>query len=174
MRPDRVIVGEVRTPEELSALIDTILSGQARGSYATFHAQSGIEALRRMNSLGIMDIDLRSIDVLLVQRRMMKYDIKTHKMTEIRRVIEISEVEKEKSMAIKPLVKYDFEKDRWTVNYRTSALLERVRKSLGLRKTDLENELKKRTRFLKNNLRKKLQFNDSVDLIQKFAYGSKG
>ncbi|MCD6279366.1 CpaF family protein [Candidatus Micrarchaeota archaeon] len=170
MRPDRVIVGEVRTSEELSALIDTILSGQARGSYATFHAQSSVEALRRMHSLGVLDIDLQSVDVILVQRRMMKYNVKTHKMNEIRRVVDIAEVDKEKVMKVKPLVSYDYENDKWIINHKDSDLLKRVRKSLGLTESDMKNELKRRTQFLKKNLRKNMSFEDSVREIQKFAY----
>ncbi|HLD76425.1 MAG TPA: ATPase, T2SS/T4P/T4SS family, partial [Candidatus Norongarragalinales archaeon] len=38
LRPDRVVVGEVRTSEETRALFDVLLSGHARGAYGTFHA----------------------------------------------------------------------------------------------------------------------------------------
>ncbi len=52
MRPDRVIVGEVRNGNELRALVDTMLAGQGKGSYATFHALNAKECIRRMVSLG--------------------------------------------------------------------------------------------------------------------------
>ena len=38
MRPDRVVIGEVRKKEEAEALMDTLLAGQGKGSYATFHS----------------------------------------------------------------------------------------------------------------------------------------
>ncbi len=170
MRPDRVIVGEVRNEEEVHALIDTILSGQARGSYATFHAQSAKETLRRLHSLGVLDIDLQSIDLIIVQRRMMKYNVKTRETKEIRRIIEISEVDKEKPMEIQTLFGYDYEKDQLKQEYKNSRLLETVRKSLGLTKKELTDELKSRTEFLKKLKKQKLDFDDSVKEIQNFAF----
>src|SRR3989344_84973 len=43
MRPDRIIVGEIMNEEEVSAFLDTLLAGQGKGAYATFHAQTGIQ-----------------------------------------------------------------------------------------------------------------------------------
>lgn len=69
MRPDRVIVGEVRNEEEVRAFADTVLSGQGRGSYATFHGRSLREVKARLTSLGFREVDLPSIDVVVVMRR---------------------------------------------------------------------------------------------------------
>ncbi len=170
MRPDRVIVGEVRNEEEVQALIDTILSGQARGSYATFHAQSSKETLRRLHSLGVLDIDLQSIDLIIVQRRMMKYDVKTRETKEIRRIIQISEVDKQNPMKTIDLFEYDYEKDELKKAYKNSMLIESVRKSLGLTKKELDDELKDRTEFLKKIKKEKLNFTQSVNEIQNFAF----
>jgi len=92
MRPDRMIVGEVRNKIEFEALFDVLLAGQARGSYATIHAQGAFEAVQRMKSFGVNDMDLNAIDCLVVQRRMLVYDPKKRKNTEIRRMTEIAEV----------------------------------------------------------------------------------
>ncbi|MFA5381550.1 MAG: ATPase, T2SS/T4P/T4SS family [Candidatus Micrarchaeia archaeon] len=170
MRPDRVIVGEVRNTEEVQALIDTILSGQARGSYATFHAQSAHETLRRLHSLGVLDIDLQSIDLIIVQRRMMKYDIKKRESKEIRRIIEISEVDKENPMKTNYLFEYDYEKDILKKKYKNSMLIEKIRKSLGLTEEELEEELRIRTEFLKKIKKQNLNFVDSVKEIQNFVF----
>lgn len=69
MRPDRVVVGEVRRPEEVRALFDTMLAGQGKGSYATMHGRTAEEALRRIKRMGIPDEDLTALDLLVVQRR---------------------------------------------------------------------------------------------------------
>src|SRR5260221_420454 len=47
MRPDRIIVGEVRSPREASALLEALSTGHA-GSLTTLHAGSAREALRAM------------------------------------------------------------------------------------------------------------------------------
>ncbi|HSB47821.1 MAG TPA: ATPase, T2SS/T4P/T4SS family [Candidatus Bilamarchaeum sp.] len=92
MRPDRMIVGEVRNREESEALFDVLLAGQARGCYATFHAQSAQEALGRLRSFGIRGEDLSSIDCIVVQRRMLSYDPKKRAGTEVRKIVEIAGV----------------------------------------------------------------------------------
>ncbi|MFH1696727.1 MAG: ATPase, T2SS/T4P/T4SS family, partial [Candidatus Diapherotrites archaeon] len=92
MRPDRVIVGEIRNAEEVSAFINTILAGQGRGSYATFHAQSAKECVARMRKLGVMEIDLSAVDIVLVQRRWNRAVKGGQRMEEIRRVVEVAEV----------------------------------------------------------------------------------
>ncbi|MCC7570059.1 Flp pilus assembly complex ATPase component TadA [Candidatus Micrarchaeota archaeon] len=171
MRPDRVIVGEVRNTEEVHALMDTILSGQARGSYATFHAQSSKETLSRLRSLGVLEIDLPSIDIIVIQRRMMKYNVKTRKSEEIRRIVEIVEVDKNNPGKTTPLFIYDYEKDSWKADYQNSEILKRLSLSLGVPQKEMENEIKTRTEFLKKNIKKKWNFETAVNEIQKFAYG---
>ncbi|MDA0174632.1 ATPase, T2SS/T4P/T4SS family [Solirubrobacter taibaiensis] len=52
MRPDRIIVGEVRGPEALDLL--TALSTGHDGSLSTVHAGSPVEALRRIEVLALM------------------------------------------------------------------------------------------------------------------------
>lgn len=94
MRPDRVIVGEVRSKEEIEALFDVLLSGQARGMYATFHAQNSEEALLRIKRMGISDVDLPAIDLILIQRRILYYDSNNRKASEVRKVLELAEVNK--------------------------------------------------------------------------------
>lgn len=44
MRPDRVVVGEMRYPEEAKAFMECILAGQGKGTYGTFHGHSAEEA----------------------------------------------------------------------------------------------------------------------------------
>jgi pilus assembly protein CpaF len=52
MRPDRIVVGEVRGPEALDLL--TALSTGHDGSLSTVHAGSATEALRRLETLALM------------------------------------------------------------------------------------------------------------------------
>jgi len=123
MRPDRMIVGEVRNREEVEALFDVLLAGQARGCYATFHAQSSAEALSRLRSFGIRENDLGSIDCILVQRRMLAYDPKLRKSTEVRRVVEVAELE-------------------------TGSVMERACGSFGLDRREMAAELKRREKLI--------------------------
>ncbi len=110
MRPDRVVIGEVRRKEECFALIDSMLCGQAKGTYTTFHAQSANEAILRMMSYGVFETDLSSVDVIINQRRYNRY--KGDKMQERRNVFEIVEVYfKNNKIQQNILFEYDADKD---------------------------------------------------------------
>ncbi len=50
MRPDRIIVGEVRSPREASALLEALSTGHA-GALTTLHAGSASDALARLELL---------------------------------------------------------------------------------------------------------------------------
>jgi pilus assembly protein CpaF len=52
MRPDRIVIGEVRGPEALDLL--TALNTGHRGALSTVHANSSVDALRRLETLALM------------------------------------------------------------------------------------------------------------------------
>jgi pilus assembly protein CpaF len=52
MRPDRIVIGEVRGPEALDLL--TALNTGHRGALSTVHANSPVDALRRLETLALM------------------------------------------------------------------------------------------------------------------------
>ncbi len=112
MRPDRIIVGEIRDADEVKAFVDTLLAGQGKGSYATFHALSANEAIKRIRSLGILEQDINTLDLIIVQRRWTKIDLEKKGRKEVRRIVEIAEViEKEGRAAINTLFRFDYKKD---------------------------------------------------------------
>ena len=163
MRPDRVIVGEIRNAHEANALFDVLLAGQARGSYATMHAHSAEEGLQRLKSFGIKDIDLNSIDCLVIQKRMVKYDQKKKRNYEIRRVIEIAETTKN---GLHPVFSYDYATD--SLRFNESMLLEEVGSKLGLRKKEVDEELASRVLAMKKYAS---HYPDFFSQVQKQWYG---
>ena len=188
MRPDRVIVGEVRTQEEVRALFETILSGQARGSFATFHAQSAGEALARLCSHGIAPIDLRSLDLLIVQRRMARFHEGAGR--EVRRCVEICELgemeggmpmpvrssqvlsERNGMPGIVPLFLYDYDDDMLAPKGPGKRLAERIRRGFGFSTSELEREIAARSGFIAKVAERRLGFFESVAAIA--AYGNGG
>ncbi|MEM3454987.1 MAG: ATPase, T2SS/T4P/T4SS family [Candidatus Micrarchaeia archaeon] len=146
MRPDRVIVGEIRTKEETEAFIETILSGQARGSYATFHAQSSEELIKRMLTLGISKYDVTSIDFIVIQRRLMRYDPNTRKYWEERKGIELVEMNSEGE--INKIFQIDRKTGDMVGDPSKSSKYEDIASSFGMSKKELNEELNFRKEFL--------------------------
>ena len=83
MRPDRVFLGEIRSDEEVSAFIETLLSGQGKASYTTYHAQSTDECIKRLKKQGVEEYNLTALDLIIIQRRY------TTQNGEFRKVFEI-------------------------------------------------------------------------------------
>ena len=86
MRPDRVIVGEVRGPEALD-MLQALTSGHA-GSMATVHADAPTAALMRLETMALMAAPGLSVEAarLLVDAA---FDLVVHleRLSDGRRVV---------------------------------------------------------------------------------------
>jgi len=159
MRPDRVIVGEVRTPEECKGFVNTMLAGQAKGSYATFHAESAKEALQRMKSLGVEKESLCSIDLIIVQKRIQRIRPNGNRKEE-RKVTEICEIDK--SGTVRELFSLDSSQKRLIFKNDSKRIKEKVMQTFLVN----QNEYKKLLLNRKNCLSK---INSNTDFKSFFA-----
>lgn len=166
MRPDRMIVGEIRNEEEAEALFDVLLAGQARGSYATMHAQSTDEVIQRLLSFGVSRMDINSIDCVIVQRRMLTYSMKKKQNVEIRRIVSISEIG-EKTNTI---FSYNSKTNKLE-ECMESRLLQGVANSFGAELAAVKEEMKRREKLFHGFAMDAPGFYNNV---QKEFYGLKG
>ncbi len=152
MRPDRMIVGEVKNKEEVEALFDVLFGGQARGAYATFHAQSSEEAILRLKKFGIDEEDIKSIDAIIIQRRLLKYDIKKRKNIEMRKIIEL----------------YDPKSKKQIIKNKNSFIIERIKNEFNISEKELEEEINYRSKLIKET---KGDIDEFINKIQNELYG---
>lgn len=175
MRPDRIIVGEVRNSEEVNAFIDTLLAGQGKGSYATFHAQSGREVMLRMRNLGVMEMDLEAIDLVLVQKRWNRVSA-SGAMVEERKVVEASEIVQGKTgkTELREIFAFDFAKGRLERKLKGSKAEEKISRCFGIGRSGIRKELGKREKALKAAEKKKMDSKEFFEFVNsEFAnYGS--
>jgi len=84
MRPDRIIVGEVRRAKEAEVLFEAMHTGHS--SYATFHASNVDEAMARLTSapMNIPKTLLPSLGLILSQHR--------NRRTGVRKTLQIAEI----------------------------------------------------------------------------------
>ncbi|MCX6771211.1 MAG: ATPase, T2SS/T4P/T4SS family [Candidatus Micrarchaeota archaeon] len=166
MRPDRVVVGEVRTPPEVRALVESALSGQAKGCYATFHAQSSRDALLRMRAMGCLEADLEGIGVFIVQRRVSVYSARRRALSEARRVTEIAVANPADVM--RPIAAYDGKR------YQRGGmrlLMGKIAQGTGMGGRELAGEMKAREGFFAKAAGKKRGFESAFSEIQKRLFG---
>ncbi len=161
MRPDRIVVGEVRTPNETKAFIDTLLAGQGKGSYATFHGKSAKEAINRLEKFGASKTDLHSIDLIVVQKRWTKIDSEKGNRTELRKVFEITELlESENCIKQNKIFEFDFEKFGLAEKSISKKVFEKAKRCFGKNEKELLKELSARQKFLESCIGKNLEIRE--------------
>lgn len=74
MRPDRLVIGEIRTRDEAIAMVESVLAGQARSFYCSMHANSCSEALKRFESFGIVSDAIGVMDCIINVKRFRELD----------------------------------------------------------------------------------------------------
>lgn len=129
MRPDRVVVSEIRSSEEAHAFINTLLAGQGKGSYTTFHANSADEAIKRLEFLGIERSDIAAIDILLIQRRWPKQI--DNKIFEKRNVTEVAEIKSNGKVNL--LYSFDYGKEKLERKNKPKYLIKKIKRTFGSR-----------------------------------------
>lgn len=165
MRPDRVVVGEVRSREELLAFIDTLLAGQGKGSYGTFHSQSCEEVVKRALSLGVPPLDLATIDLVVVQRRWDK--IVKGKRKEVRHVTEVGELLVEKGeVKLNRLFEFDFGKDKLVKCGKSKRVAEKIKRSYSMDGAGLAKEARRREKFLQGLLGKEISLEEFFETMK--------
>ncbi len=159
MRPDRVIIGEIRTREESGAYVNTMLAGQAKGSYATFHAESSEEAIQRLISFGIMENTLKSIDLVLVQKRINL--IQNKNRIETRKVTQICEIfERKGKVTAKPIFEFDYGANLLKKTASSKRINEKIKQAFRCSEEDIETLAKNKEIILRKltNVAKFMEF----------------
>ena len=148
MRPDRVIIGEVRSKEEILAMIESMNAGQARGCYATMHAHSAKELVSRLRYNEVMPSDFSAIDLVIVQRRFLRFS--GGKVKETRKVVEVCELaESRGGITIHHLFQYDPKKDTVVRTPAKSRVIEEIAFANGWAESKIYEEIARRSNYLK-------------------------
>ncbi|MBO8175279.1 MAG: CpaF family protein [Thermococcus sp.] len=141
MRPDRIIVGEVRGPEARTMF--TAMNTGHDGCMGTIHSNSARETIVRLESppMNVPRIMIPALDIIIMQIR-----YHSRKKGTIRRITEIAEVSgiEGESIQLNKLYKYDPAKDELIETGVPSRFMNILAQHTGLNLTELEIEKEKR------------------------------
>jgi flagellar protein FlaI len=166
MRPDRVIVGEVRHKEAL-ALFTAMNTGHD-GCMGTIHANSAQETIIRVTAppMEVPQVMLSGLDMIVVQQR-----IHDKKKGTIRRVTEIAEVSGvlEGNIQTQKIYEWDPRTDKLEDTSIPSRYLKKIANFSGKNVAQVTKEISNRAQFLKALLGKNLKSQREVSAeIQKY------
>ncbi len=84
MRPDRLVVGEIRRKEDAQTLFEAMMTGHS--VYATMHAETAQQVVKRLISepIDLPEIEVSTLDLIITSFR--------QRRTGVRRVLELAEI----------------------------------------------------------------------------------
>ena len=165
MRPDRIIVGEIRRHKEAEVLMEAIETGHS--IYSTVHANSAYQVLRRLVEppMNIPPLQVELLDIIIVQYR----DRKSNK----RRTYEIAEIEQTSSgqgLQVNTIYKWAPRTDTWDKLSKPVKLLTLLNLHTGLTEEDVNIELATRKMILEWMRNNNITSLDDIGLIMKIFY----
>ncbi len=162
MRPDRIIVGEVRRREEAIVMFEAMHTGHS--VYSTFHADTSSIALRRLQEepIKLPSSELASLDLIVTQRR--------DRETGVRRTFEISQVVySEGNVDVQPIFTHRIRADSFEFSQLPIRYKEKLTMYTGMLDDEIKRDLKERANYLKTMLKKNIRkMEDVVDLLKTY------
>ena len=154
MRPDRLIVGEIRRKKEAEVLFEAIHTGHS--VYATVHANDTRETITRLTNppIDIPKTMLPSISMIIVQYR--------NRRTGMRRTFQISEILQNSEANV--LMQLDLKTGRLNKIAKSKALMSTIGVFTGLSNSQLNKSLREKEAVLKWLVKQKI---DSLDGVGK-------
>jgi flagellar protein FlaI len=139
MRPDRILVGEIRRRQEAETLLEAIHTGHS--CYATFHANSAQETVDRLTNppIDIPTTMLPAISMILMQFR--------NRRTGVRRTFQIAEIMPDGKPNV--LQQYDTKRDALVNKAKSKSLFNTLQLFTGMTPREIKHDLDEKQRILK-------------------------
>ncbi len=160
MRPDRIIVGEIRRKKEAQVLLEAMHTGHS--VYATIHANSADETITRLTNppIDIPKPMIYSISLIVVQNR--------NRRTGKRRTFQLAEITPDGEVSI--LSQLDVQNDRLRKMGESETLINRLQLYTGLTKAQLTFDLKQKAQILKWMVKKNIENIHDIGVIMSKYY----
>lgn len=163
MRPDRIIVGEVRRKQEAEVMLEAMHTGHS--VYATIHANNAEEVVMRLTNPPI-DIPrqmISSLSLILVQNR--------NRRTGKRRTLQIAEVLADGSPRV--LYRHNAQKDTVEKIMESEVVMERIQLYTGMSPEEIRFDLQQKVQILKWFIRKGIESVNDIGLSVSKYYSGK-
>ncbi|MFH0874947.1 MAG: ATPase, T2SS/T4P/T4SS family [archaeon] len=163
MRPDRIIVGEVRREKEVEVMFEAMHTGHS--VYTTFHASSVSEALARLTNppINLPKNLLTSLGLIVVQNR--------NRRNGTRRTFQVAEVGNDGSPKI--IMQYDFSSDEMLKTAEPESLFSTINLFSGLSPEQIYEDLQEKIAILRWLVKNKMKSVNDIGQIMSDYYTDK-
>jgi archaeal flagellar protein FlaI len=163
MRPDRILVGEIRRKAEAEVLLEAMHTGHS--VYATIHANNAEEVVTRLTNppIDIPKAMISSLSLVIVQNR--------NRRNGKRRTFQVAEITPLGDPRV--LMRYNPQNDTVERINESEYLFERISLYTGMSKQDIEFDLQQKARILQWLVQKKVENVDDIGLkLAKYYLGN--
>jgi len=162
MRPDRIIVGEVRAREALTLF--TAMNTGHDGCMATLHANSARETLSRLKShpMNVPSIMIPALNFIVAQKRQVEKGKVRRRVFEI---VEISGTEGD-NILTNTLFKFDSKAGELKEVLLSGRYIEAISSLANMSLKEIKEEIKKRQTLLEAIVDKNLRYQEIHNIIQ--------
>ncbi len=163
MRPDRIIVGEIRRKREAEVLFEAIHTGHS--VYATVHADDTFQTITRLTNppIDIPKTMLPAISLIIVQYR--------NRRTGIRKTFQISEILPDAQPNV--LLQLDVRKGILKKVSNSKILMKSIELFTGFTKSEINKSLKEKMYILSWLAKKNINTVDTVGMVMAQYYTNK-
>jgi len=163
MRPDRIIVGEIRRREEAEILMEAMHTGHS--VYGTFHANTADEAVIRMTNppIGLSKPLLGAISLFLVQNR--------NRRNGLRRTFQIAELLPNGDANV--LYQHDARKDEILPVNKSKTFIDSINLYTGLTEAEINENLARKIKVLEWLVQKNIREVNRIGQIMADYYHNK-
>jgi flagellar protein FlaI len=145
MRPDRIIVGEIRRGKEAEVLFEAMHTGHS--VYATLHADTAAQTYRRLVNppISVPEPLLEALDLLVVMFRDRRKGIR--RIYEVAELIPAATTSKAK-MEVRTIYRWDPAKDVVEKFQESHRLIEKLKAFTGMTDREIQSDLKEKQAIL--------------------------
>lgn len=163
MRPDRILVGEIRRQREAETLFEAIHTGHS--CYATFHANNAQETVDRLTNppINVPKSMLPAISMIIMQFR--------NRRTGLRRTFQIAEITADANPNV--LLQYDPKRDVLKTQARSKSLYDTLGLYTGMSPKEIKHDLSEKQQVLKYLVDMKINSLDGVGRAMALYYTDK-
>jgi flagellar protein FlaI len=161
MRPDRIILGEMRKHEEAMVLFEAMHTGHS--VYATVHADSATETISRLINppLNVPPNLLKTVNLNVIMFRDRKRGI--------RRILQIAEFDADRDDAKANLLyRWSAEEDKMIKHSESSRFFEDIERNTGMSQLEIAKDLDEKKKIInwliKNNIRNLTDFGKMMSM----------
>ena len=166
MRPDRIVLGEMRKQQEAMVLFEAMHTGHS--VYATVHADSAAETISRLVNppLNVPPNLLRTVNLNIVMFR--------DRRIGIRRVLQVAEFEAEGEGAkANILYRWVPDSDEMVAHSESSRFFEDVSRHTGMSQAQMDSALKEKKDIFSWLIKNEIRSLDDVGKVMNFYYRNK-